>query len=229
MNVFQGLKLPEIIYETSSKYNESIQVVKLGDLLRLRVNGTDQSLNHTSQACKRLVWGQAIDLLKREQPKIQKILVFGLGGGTMQHLISEAYPQAQIVSVEIDPVMVDIAKQYFDVDSIKNHKIIVEDAFRVVIEPKEHDIEDYEFDAVLVDIYQGDRFPELGNSGNFFAALKKLVKPGGLVIINRIYKEEHQIDVDNFINYVEMVLKDVNSEVVAGHTNSDNVLIFGRT
>lgn len=221
--------MPELIYETSSKFNDSIQVIKVGDLLRLRVNGTDQSLNYKSQSCKRQVWGQTVELLKREQPELNNILIFGLGGATMQHLITEAYPNVNIVSVEIDEVMVEIAKKYFELDSIPNHRIIVEDAFRVVIEPDEYDLEEYGFDAVIVDIYQGDKFPELGNSGNFFAALKKLVTPGGLVLINRIYREEHQVDVDNFINYVEMVLKNVSSEVVAGHTNSDNVLIFGRT
>jgi spermidine synthase len=229
LNVFQNIKPPQVLHEAHSDFNGDIKVVQVGSIKKIKVDGIDQSIEHTSKACRRLVWGQTVDLIAREQPDVKNILIFGLGGGTMQHLISERFPEASIVSVEIDKVMVDIAREFFELDSIPHHRVIVNDAFRVVIDPNTFGISTHTFDTVIVDIYQGQKFPDLGNSGNFFARLKDLIFPGGLVVVNRIYREEHQFDVDNFMDYMQHVLNGVDSEVVAGYTNSDNVLIYGRT
>ena len=66
----------------------------------------------------------------------------------------------------------------------------------------------------------------MGRSGNFIGALKRLLKPGGVIIFNRIYREEHQDDVNIFIEYVSSFFPKVKNLVVAGYTNSDNVLIY---
>jgi len=83
-------------------------------------------------------------------------------------------------------------------------------------------------DVLIVDIFNGDKFPDLGKTGNFITAIKKLVKPGGFLVFNRIYKEEYQEDVKIFIDNLGNYIKDIESEVVAGYTNSDNIIIFGR-
>lgn len=228
MSVFDGIQLPKIIFEAESKYNGKIEVWQVGKNKKIKVDHFEQSVSHTSQSVNRLVWGKAVEVLKEQMPDLKSVLVLGLGGGTMAHLISGAFNQPQIVSVDIDPVMIDIARQFFDVDSIPNHRIVEADAMRVVIEPETFDLTEHMFDVVLVDIYQGEKFPDLGKSGNFIAAVKKMVRPGGLVIFNRIYLESHQDDVNIFIDYVGDFLHDVTCSVVAGYTNSDNVLIYGR-
>ncbi len=124
--------------------------------------------------------------------------------------------------------MIDIAKKFFNIDSIPNHKIINDDALRVVIEPENYGISLGSLDVLIVDIFNGDKFPDLGKTGNFITAIKKLVKPGGFLVFNRIYKEEYQEDVKIFIENLGNYIKDIESEVVAGYTNSDNIIIFGR-
>lgn len=228
MNVFDNITLPKVIYEADSQYNGKISVIKHGETLKLSVNGIVQSMNHTSQNAKRRVWGQVVPILEEQAPDFKTILIFGLGGGTMQHYIAERFPEALITSVEIDPVMVDVAKKYFEIDKIPNHQIIQEDACRVVIEPREYGLEPDSFDVVVVDFFVGDIFPDLGNSGNFLGALTSLVRPGGLVVFNRIFLEKYQDSVNHFMDILETFLVDIETSVVAGHTNSDNILIFGR-
>lgn len=228
MSVFDGIQLPKIIFEAESKYNGKIEVWQVGKNKKIKVDHFEQSVSHTSQSVNRLVWGKAVEVLQEQLPDLKSVLVLGLGGGTMAHLISDAFNQPQIVSVDIDPVMISIARQFFDVDSIPNHRIVEADAMRVVIEPETFDLTEHMFDVVIVDIYQGEKFPDLGKSGNFIAAVKKMVRPGGLVIFNRIYLESHQDDVNVFIDYVGDFLRDVTCLVVAGYTNSDNVLIYGK-
>jgi spermidine synthase len=167
--------------------------------------------------------------LQDEKPDLERVLVLGLGGGTLIHLINQNFPNAFVHSVELDPVMVEVAKKHFDLDSVPNHKVIVADALKVVVDPESFNISKFSFDVLIVDIYVGETYPDLGKSGNFISALKRLVKSDGLIIFNRIYIEHHQDDVNCFINYVTESLRDVKCAVVAGYTNSDNVLIFGRT
>jgi len=114
-------------------------------------------------------------------------------------------------------------------DDIPNHRIINDDAYRVVVEPDKFGLDAYSFDAVVADAFIGDKVSDLASSGNFLAALKRLVKPVGLVVFNRVYLHRHQDDVDNFVELLEEFFRNIESRTVAGHTNSDNLIIYGRT
>ena len=229
MNVFDGLKMPKVVYDVESKVNGRIRVVEVGKTRKIIVDNLTQSMNPDSPACSKLIWGKLVDSLKKRLPEIESVLLLGLGGGTMAHLISRNYPEAQIVTVELDKEMINIAKKYFDIDSIPNLRVINEDALKVVVEPGENQILPGTFDVLIVDIYNGGNYPDLGKTGNFIAAVRRLVKSDGLVIFNRIYTKDHQDDVNSFIVGLEEFFGDVESEIVAGYTNSDNIIIFGKS
>ncbi len=225
---FQGLIAPKVIFSAQSEINGQIDVVQVGKTRKIKVDGIEQSLNWDAPSTNRLVWGRAVDVLEQNEPHLKNILVLGLGGATVQHLLAKAFPGVFIVSVDIDPAMRDIAQKYFDLDAIPNHKVLIADACRVIIEPENFGLTKKSFQAVYVDIYVGSSYPELGKSGNFVAAIKEMVMPGGLVIFNRFYTEQHQDEVNLFTDFVEGFLHDVQTLVVAGYTNSDNILIYGR-
>lgn len=228
MSIFSGVLPPEVVYETSSPYNEKIKILRFGDVYKLSVNNFVQSVSKNSKNASRLCWGEAVNIIKSLEENPKNILILGLGGGTMQRFIHDSYPEARMVSVEIDPVMVDIARQYFDLDSIGNHRVIVEDAFRFVVEPEKYGINKQNFDAIIVDTVFGDDFPDLGSSGNFLSAVKALALPGALVMFNRIYLEDYQEKVNSFKDLLEGFFSDIHTKIVAGYTNSDNILIYGR-
>lgn len=228
MSVFDGIQIPKVIYETDSKYNGHIEVFQVGNVRKVKVNNVDQSVNHSSENCKRRVWGRAVEVLKEEEPELRNILILGLGGGTVAHVISEKFNQPEIVSVEIDEKMVEIARNYFALDTIPNHRVIVEDALRVVVEPETYNLSPGYFQAIYVDIFIGEKYPDLGGSGNFISAVKRMAMPGGLVIFNRIYVTEHQDDVNVFVDSLSNFFNNVKCLIIAGHTNSDNILIYGR-
>lgn len=228
MTVFEGLSIPKVIYKTHSDINGDIEVVQDGKTLRLRANRVTQSVNYDSPVAQRMFWGRLVQLLKDEVPEIKSALILGLGGGTMQQFISKVFQGIYIVSVELDPVIVDVAKQFFDTDEIPNHKVITEDACRVIVSPEDYDLSFKSFSVAIVDICCGSDYPELGKSGNFLAHVSKMVVPGGLVVINRIYLDEFQEDVDVFIDNVSNFLRDVKTLIIPGKTNADNMLIYGR-
>jgi spermidine synthase len=226
MNIFTGLKTPKLLFEADSKYNGHIKVIEFGDIRRIVVDNISQSISHHSKNTTRQYWGKVIQLLKENFTTLNKAMVLGLGGGTLVHLIANDFPGVAVTSVEIDQTMVDIANNYFNLGSIPNQNVIVEDALRVVVEPEKFGLEEGQFDALIVDIYVGEKYPDLGKSGNFIGAVKRLVRPGGLIIFNRIYSEGHQEDVNIFIDYISGFFSNVKNLVVAGYTNSDNVLIY---
>lgn len=228
MNILQGLQPPKVIFETESQYNGKITITEWGHTRKLIVDQVLQSINYDSPICERLYWGKVINILKEHEPDFKNLLLLGLGGGTLINLLSRNFSEANLISVELDPVMVDIANDYFGIKDLPNHRVIVSDAMKVVVDPTEFDIQPHTFQVLIVDIYIGSNFPDLGKSGNFISALKKLVAPRGLIIFNRIYTEQHQDDVNIFIDYVSQFISDVKCLVVAGYTNSDNVLIYGR-
>lgn len=229
MTVFSEIVLPKLIFQTSTPYNERVEVWQYGKHLKLIVNGSVESTTTDTPSAKNSFLGRTVDLLLEHEPNMERVLVLGLGGGTMQHFISEKFPQKpEIVSVDIDEKIVEVSREYFDLDLIPNHRVIVDDACRVVVEPEKYGLMEHMFDAVVVDLFIGDKYPELGRSGNFVAGVKRLLKPGGLVVFNRIYHGHHQDEVNMFIEMLHDFYSEVNSLIIAGKTNSDNVLIYGR-
>ena len=228
MSIFDGLKIPKIIYEVDSKLNGHVRVVEVGQTRKIIVDNNIQSISPDSPSASKLIWGQVVDSLKKRAPDMKRVLILGLAGGTIAQLISRYFPGVEIVSVEWDPVMVDIAKRFFNVDAIPNHRIILDDALKVVIEPRQYDIVPMGFDVLIVDIFTGGDYPDLGKTGNFFSAIKTLVAPTGLIVFDRIYTEDYQEDVNLFIERLKEFFEDIDSEIVPGYTNSDNILIFGR-
>lgn len=227
-SVFDGIKLPKTIYEVDSEFNGKISVIEVGSTRKLSVDGVVQSVNWDSPNASRQVWGRLVENLHEQLPELKTALVLGLGGGSMHHLMAQKFPGIHITSVEIDKVIVEVAKKYFKLDDIPNHRVIVADALKVIAVPEEYGIANNSMQAVIVDIFCGQKYPDLGASGNFFACVKNLVVPGGLVVFNRIYLEHHQEQVNQFIDALEGFFTDIKSVIIAGRTNSDNVIIYCR-
>jgi spermidine synthase len=228
MTVFDGIKMPKTIYEVNSEFNGKISVVEVGSTRKLYVDGIIQSVNWDSPNAGRQVWGRLVENLHEQVSELKNVLVLGLGGSSMQYLLAKKFPGIHITSVEIDKNMVDVAKKYFALDEIPDHRIIIGDALKVISVPEEYGIPQQSFQAVIVDIYCGQKYPDLGSSGNFFAGIKNLVIPGGLVVFNRLYLEHHQEQVNRFIESLEGFFSNVKSVIIAGRTNSDNVVVFCR-
>lgn len=226
MSVLANVVPPNIVFETQSKLNGLVQVVDKGKTRKLLANGVLQSVNFDSPIVPKMCWGKIVDIVG-QLTSVNRVLVLGLGGGTIPKLLAKKFDGVTLMSVDLDPVIVDVGRKYFGLDEIPNHRVVIDDACRVVTSPEEYGVSPNEFDAVIVNIFLGETYPDIGNSGSFFAGIKKLIRPEGLAIFNRIYLEHHQDDVNNFIENVSDFFVDVKSVIVAGYTNSDHVVIYG--
>jgi spermidine synthase len=129
-------------------------------------------------------------LLVQDNP--QRILIVGLGGGTLVHTYSTLFPQAEIIIAEIDEAVVRVASDYFDFTETDKIKVATEDA-RVYV--KRAGIRKEQFDLVILDAFNGEYIPEHLMTAEFFAEVKALLPANGMVVSNtfstsRLYAAE---------------------------------------
>jgi len=118
--------------------------------------------------------------LSRE-PKPERILVIGLGGGSLQMALHALLPQAEIVSVEIDPVVYKLAKQYFAYTDGGKLKTVIQDG-RVFV--KREALKNAQYDWIILDAFNGDYIPEHLMTREFLQEVSQILSPSGMVIAN---------------------------------------------
>ena len=80
------------------------------------------------------------------------VLMIGLGGGSTQRAYQHYYPTVAVATVEIDPLVVRVARDYFSVGESPTHKIHVADG-RVFLRRSTN-----YYDAILMDAYTENRY-----------------------------------------------------------------------
>lgn len=175
----------EIIHSERSLYTK-ILVEDSYDLRCLKFN-TKQS--RTSQSCfyksspKDLVFNYTkllfSALLLNPQPK--KILIIGLGGGTMSNTLSGLFPDSTIDNVEIDQAVVKVAREYFGFFENENIKTYIQDG-RIFI--KRALLKNQYYDWIIFDAFNGDYIPEHLLTKEFLQEAKKLLSDNGVLTAN---------------------------------------------
>ena len=114
-------------------------------------------------------------------PTPKRILIIGLGGGTLSQVMHEISPDSEIVSVEIDPVVVKFAKQYFNYQESSLIQTVVKDG-RIYV--KRALLKNEKFDWIVLDAFNGDYIPEHLMTVEFLTETKKLLTENGLLSAN---------------------------------------------
>ena len=83
---------------------------------------------------------------------IKNVAMIGLGGGSTQRAYQYYYPDVNIDTVDIDPAVVDVAKEYFNVKESPTHKIHVMDG-RVYLRRAKT-----KYDVIIMDAYTSNRY-----------------------------------------------------------------------
>jgi spermidine synthase len=112
-------------------------------------------------------------------PLARRMLLVGLGGGSLVKFIYHRMPEAASEVLEINPDVVAIARRYFQLPAADERlEIRVCDGgeFMARAGPA--------YDAMLVDGYDGDRLVEALSSRAFFASCLKRLAPGGVAAVN---------------------------------------------
>ncbi len=139
-------------------------------------------------------------------PDPKRILIVGLGGGTLPTALHELYPEAEIDSIEVDPAVVDVAERFFHFAPTPNNRVHVQDA-RVWV--KRALRRDTRYDLVVLDAFNGEYIPEHLMTREFLAEVAELMTPEGTLASNTfsisdLYDHEsatYDEVFDGFINF----------------------------
>ena len=118
-------------------------------------------------------------LLINKQP--ERILIIGLGGGTMSNTLHQMFPSSRIDNVEIDPSVVKVARQYFNF--VENDKVntYTQDG-RIFI--KRALLKKQTYDWIIFDAFNGDYIPEHLLTKEFLTESRQLLSTNGVLTAN---------------------------------------------
>ena len=183
----------KILEERESKYNGHLKVVKtLGMGTYIQAGGLTQS-----GGIVETIWRSTLRQVHSTKYKVQRILILGLGGGTVAKLLRKKYPKAKITGVEIDPIMIELGKKYLDLDKYNiNIKIMNANKFKFGL-----------YDLVIVDTYLGDICVDIESLGS--SNEESDLAMAKITIFNRLYFGDKRPDTVRFGNNLEKIFKKV--------------------
>jgi spermidine synthase len=148
-------------------------------------------------------------------PAPKRVLIIGLGGGTLPDTLLTLLPQSQIDVVEIDPAVTRVARRYFDLPTNPRLHIAEEDG-RVFV--KRALREKQEYDLVMLDAFDHEYIPEHLLTREFLTEVKSILTPEGVLAANtfsssRLYDHESTTYASVFGRFYN--LKQANRVIIA--------------
>lgn len=113
---------------------------------------------------------------------LYSLLILGLGAGSEVPLYNQTYNVKNITGVEIDPLIIDLGKKYFDLNET-NVKTINGDAYLFL------DTTTDTYDQIILDLFKENVFVENGQSSFFFQKVRSHLTPVGVFFVNRVLKD----------------------------------------
>jgi spermidine synthase len=145
-----------------------------------------------------------------------RVLVIGLGGGTLPMFLRRHYPTLTIDVVDIDPDVVEVAKKFLGFEEDDRMRAHVADG-RKFIEACEEP-----YDLILLDAYGSDSIPYHLATREFLIATRRALTPGGLVAGN-IWGQSSNVLYDSMV----LTYRDVFPRVqLLGVVNAENVIVL---
>ena len=111
-----------------------------------------------------------------EEPR--RILMVGLGGGSISTYLARAMPELRIDAVDIDPGVIEVAKRYFGLRETEQVRFFVNDGRVFVRRASE------QYDIVLMDAFLGAAVPFHLLTREFYGLLREKLSPTGVAVFN---------------------------------------------
>lgn len=184
---------PFSLYQKESMVSGTLSVTLLNGKKILNSPNTDYSYGKLQQVLRFGLQQIGFDLIREQK----KILVLGLAAGSVvETLVKEIAFDGEIHGVEIDPEVIAIGKQFFDLDKVKNLQLFIQDAQEYIKDTKD------KYDFIIVDIFQDDQMPSFLFDSPFFLKLSSLLKQKGTILFNTIVKNKSQAQRnERFVQY----------------------------
>jgi spermidine synthase len=177
------LKRPDgRLAHVESAYNDIYVTKRRGELvMAFQLKGWDYTesvidLQDPDALPLRYAQVMTIATIYPEEPR--KILMLGLGGGSLSTYLGRFMPETAIDTVEIDRRVIEVAKQYFGLRETTRVRYLDGDGRVFLNRNKEL------YDLILLDAYRGGFVPFHLLTREFYALARQRLTPGGALASN---------------------------------------------
>ncbi|GMG88721.1 spermidine synthase [Biformimicrobium ophioploci] len=157
-----------------------------GASIRLYSNGVLHSQWNPDRPLRGSLWELLyIPVCFRPPASVRRILVLGVGGGTVIRLLQRLLPGASITAVDINPVHLEVCRDWFGVERVE---LICDDAVNFVEAYRGPD-----FDLIIDDLFgHSDGIPSraIPVTPTWCKALGGILAPAGLMVTNFASRKE---------------------------------------
>jgi spermidine synthase len=174
---------PRLLAQVNSLYND-ISIYQQPDGLELmtfgakRLHYVESMVNPEDELDLPVAYTQSMTAGLAYASELTRAAIIGLGGGRTAWYYHKSVPDLDFTAAELDPAVVQLAGQYFDVHPEKNFAIAVEDG-RVWLTKTDKD-----FDVILIDAYRGPFVPFHLLTTEFYQLVARHLRPGGVAVQN---------------------------------------------
>jgi spermidine synthase len=210
----------KVLYQRPSAFSTIVVTENEQGLrtLRFEVGGVRQSVvkpddpDHLELAYAR-VMPAALALAERPG----RVLIVGLGGGTIPRFLHQHFPELAIDVVEIDPDVVAVAKQFFGFREDARMRAHVADGRAFIAACRQR------YDLILLDAFSSDSIPIHLATREFLMEVRRALTPNGLVAGNVWGRGSNPL-YDSMVRTYQAVFPEV---CIVDVTGSGNRIVLG--
>ena len=125
-----------------------------------------------------MLYARAMSIAAIYPQDIKRVLVLGLGGGSIPIYLDRFLPDATIDTVELDPGVIDVAKKYFGLRETSRFHLIESDG-RVFLNRHTEP-----YDLIMVDAFTGSYIPFHLMTKEFYQLVRNRLAPHGVAAFN---------------------------------------------
>jgi len=138
------------------------------------------AMNLKDPTALRLIYSRYTSLGFAFRPDARKLLLIGLGGGSIPKKLQQEFPRLEMDVVEIDPEVIQIAKTHFNVRESKRLRLHAQDGRLFLTRTPNR------YDVIIIDAYFSDAMPFHLATKEFFELAQRKLTPNGIVVANLI-------------------------------------------
>ena len=153
-------------------------------------------------------------------PEPQRILMLGLGGGTLPMALDQLFPDMQMDVIEIDPAVTRVAREHFGFAPSERVTVHAQDG-RVFV--KRAALRGDTYDLVMLDAFNGEYIPEHLMTREFLEEARALLSDNGVLVANTfsistLYEHESATYASVFSPFFNMKPNDSGNRVILAST-----------
>ncbi len=161
-----------ITRKVKSDYNGTIEITWYRGKKQLNSKNANYSYGSLQKILK-------IGLQKIDLSQCKNILLLGLGGGSVIKTLRDNFDyDNNIIGIDIDPVIISIAQDEFNITNDEKLTVLCEDAFEFM---KNNSLK---FDLIIVDLFVDTEIPESFYTQTFWQHVIKATTNKGSILFN---------------------------------------------